>query len=134
MERCSTYTRASQQFGKCLVALAAGKPHVVAALDNFYQIFVRVGQSLFSIVEGKLPDIYLINFKYERFLVETGMAMDSIMLKAGEKILYELSVGLSQGTAKEKEKNAFVLKNRPLEGPFTIHGGCFLFTSGAGFL
>jgi hypothetical protein len=103
-----------------LLFIAIREPHVVAALDNFYQIFVRVGQSLFSIVEGKLPDIYLINFKYERFLVETGMAMDSIMLKAGEKILYELSVGLSQGTAKEKEKNAFVLKNRPLEGPFTI--------------
>ena len=103
-----------------LLFIPTREPHLVAAIDNYYQMFVRIGQSFFSIIEGKLPDIYRINFKYERYLLELGMAMDSIMFEGFEKVLYELSIGLTQGTAVEKQKHAFVLKNRPLEGPFTI--------------
>jgi len=103
-----------------LLFIPTHEPHLVAAIDNYYQMFVRIGQSFFSIIEGKLPDIYRINFKYERYLLELGMAMDSIMFEGFEKVLYELSIGLTQGTAVEKQKHAFVLKNRPLEGPFTI--------------
>ena len=110
-----------------LLFLPTHEPHLVAAIDNYYQMFVRIGQSLFSVLEGKLPDIYRINFKYERYLLESALAIDSILFKAAEKVLYELSIGLQPGSSKkgsnarhDKEKNAFVLKNRPLEGPFTI--------------
>ena len=102
-----------------LLFIATREPHVVAAIDNYYQIFVRLGQSFFSILEGKMPDIYRLNFKYERYLIESALAIDSILFKSAEKILYELSVGLSQ-QGDQVEKNAFVLNNRPLEGPFTI--------------
>ena len=87
--------------------LVPNEPHVVAALDNFVQTGVRISQTLFRLLFAELPDIYLINFKYERFLLETGLALDSILFKAVERMIQTLS-------------SDFALNNVPSEGPFTI--------------
>lgn len=87
--------------------LVPNEPHVAAALDNLVQTGVRISQTLFRLLFGELPDIYLINFKYERFLVETGLAVDSILFKAIEKMIQTLS-------------SEFALNKTPSEGPFTI--------------
>ncbi len=87
--------------------LVPNEPHVAAALDNFVQTGVRIFQTLFRLLFAELPDIYLINFKYERFVLETGLALDSILFKAVEKMIQTLS-------------SEFALNNVPSEGPFTI--------------
>jgi len=87
--------------------IATREPHLVAAIDNFVQTGVRIGQSLFRLLFGELPDIYLINFKYERFLLETAMAFDSIFFKSVDNMLRILS-------------SNFTIGSLPQEGPLTI--------------
>ena len=90
-----------------LVFIVTREPHLVAAIDNFVQTGVRIAQSLFRLLFGELPDIYLINFKYERFLLETAMAFDSILFKSVNNMLKIISSDFSIGAV-------------PLEGPLTI--------------
>ena len=87
--------------------LVPNEPHVVAALDNLVQTGVRVAQTLFRLLFGELPDIYLINFKYERFVLESGLAVDSVLFKSIEKMIQIMS-------------SDFALNKTHSEGPFTI--------------
>lgn len=82
--------------------------HLVLAIDNGIQVFIRLFQSLFRLLFGKLPDIYLINFKIERSLLEFGLAFDGIVIKSMEKMLLFLSDG------------EFILSTVPAEGPFSV--------------
>jgi len=90
-----------------LLFLVPNEPHLVAAIDNLVQTGVRIGQSLFRLLFGELPDIYLINFKYERFLLETALAFDSICFKGIESMLKVIS-------------SDFTIGSLPPEGPLTI--------------
>ena len=82
--------------------------HLVLAIDNGIQVFIRLFQSLFRLLFGKLPDIYLINFKIERSLLEFGLAFDGTVIKSMEKMLLFLSDG------------EFILSTVPAEGPFSV--------------
>ena len=108
MENVAICACARFEFVFAIAFIPFKERHLVLAIDNTIQIFVRVFQSLFRLLFGKLPDIYLINFKLERSLLEYGLAFDGIIMSAMEKILLFLSDG------------EFVLSSVPKEGPFSV--------------
>ena len=84
MENVAICACARFEFVFAIAFIPFKERHLVLAIDNTIQIFVRVFQSLFRLLFGKLPDIYLINFKLERSLLEYGLAFDGIIMSAME--------------------------------------------------
>ena len=64
------------------------EPHVVAALDNFAQTGIRILQMIFRLLFPDIfPDVYLISFKAERAVMETGLSLDAILFKSLNNIV-----------------------------------------------
>jgi len=92
------------------------EPHVVAAIDNFYQTGIRIFQLFFKTLfgefpsmHGKYPNIYKVMFKFERFVIESGLAADSIFFN-------------TMGNIVKMFDNKFELNRFPHEFIFTIAG------------
>ena len=83
------------------------EPHVVAAIDNGFQVLVRAAQMVFNLLFKKFPDIYKVSFKLERALNEGGLAMDSIMFNVMENFI-------------KMGSPDFSMVKKPEEGPFTM--------------
>jgi len=92
------------------------EPHVTAAVDNFYQTGIRIFQLFFKTLfgefpsmQGKFPNIYKVMFKFERFIIESGLAADSIFFN-------------TMGNIIKMFDNKFELNRFPHEFIFTLAG------------
>jgi len=85
------------------------EPHIVAAIDNFYQVGIRVFQLFFQTLFNEFPNIYRVLFKLERFIIESGLALDSIFFNTIGNV-----IGLFD--------DEFELNRYPEEFVFTIIG------------
>lgn len=88
------------------------EPHVIAAIDNFYQTGIRIFQMFFKTLFGEFPNIYKVMFKFERFVIESGLAADSIFFNTMGNII------------KMFDSN-FELNRFPQEFIFTLAGQMF---------
>jgi len=92
------------------------EPHVTAAIDNFYQTGIRIFQLFFKTLfgefpsmHGEYPNLYKVMFKFERFVIESGLAADSIFFN-------------TMGNIIKMFDNKFELNRFPHEFIFTIAG------------
>ena len=88
------------------------EPHVTAAIDNFYQTGIRIFQLFFKTLFGEFPNIYKVMFKFERFIIESGLAADSIFFNTMGNIIRMFD-------------NKFELNRFPHEFIFTLAGQVF---------
>lgn len=88
------------------------EPHVTAAIDNFYQTGIRIFQLFFQTLFGEFPVIYKVMFKFERFIIESGLAADSIFFN-------------TMGNIIKMFDNKFELNRYPNEFIFTLAGQVF---------
>ena len=84
------------------------EPHVTAAINNGFQVFIRAFQMVFNLLFKKFPDVYKVTFKLERALNEGGLALDAVLFNTFEDFIRILC------------NCDFTIKKKPLEGPFTI--------------
>ena len=71
------------------------EPHVTAAIDNGFQTVVRIFQMVFRLLFLDFPDVYRITFKLERAIVESGLAMDSILFNVLQNMIKMISPDFS---------------------------------------
>jgi hypothetical protein len=88
------------------------EPHVTAAIDNFFQTGIRIFQLFFKTLFGEFPNIYKVMFKFERFIIESGLAADSIFFN-------------TMGNIIKMFDNKFELNRFPHEFIFTLAGQVF---------
>jgi hypothetical protein len=63
------------------------EPHVTEAINNGFQTLVRIFQLVFRLLFLDFPDVYRITFKLERAVMESGLALDSIMFNVLQNII-----------------------------------------------
>ena len=92
-----------------IVFFVAQEPHVTAAIDNGFQVAVRIFQMLFRILFKEFPRVHLIAFKLERAIMEGGLALDSILFNTLENMVQMFDADFS-------------INKRPQEAVFTVGG------------
>jgi hypothetical protein len=92
-----------------IVFFITQEPHITAAIDNGFQVAVRIFQMLFRILFKEFPRIHLVAFKLERAIMEGSLALDSILFNTLENIVKMFDAD-------------FKIKKRPTEALFTVGG------------
>jgi len=85
------------------------EPHITAAINNFFQVGIRIFQLFFKTLFGEFPNIYNVMFKLERFILESGLAADSVFFNTLGNIIRMFDPD-------------FELNRYPLEFIFTMVG------------
>jgi len=90
-----------------IVFFVAQEPHVTAAINNGFQVVVRIFQMLFRILFKEFPRVQLVAFKLERAILEGGLALDSILFNTLQNLIKTFDADFS-------------IQKRPAEAIFTI--------------